>query len=178
MAAPRIATAALLAPGLVVLGAFFVFPIISLLWQSLTANGGAFVNYGRFLSQPVYFQVLQRTIIMSAATAGICLLLGYPVAYRLAHAGPRGRAILLAFILIPFWTNLLVRAYGWLVLLNPRGIINRYLLDLGNGAPFYEPNANTGKPQTLDMPPDARVAHNTVQHTPKHASRVIAPIPR
>jgi len=131
VAAPRIATAALLAPGLVVLGAFFVFPIISLLWQSLTANGGAFVNYGRFLSQPVYFQVLQRTIIMSAATAGICLLLGYPVAYRLAHAGPRGRAILLAFILIPFWTNLLVRAYGWLVLLNPRGIISRYLLDLG-----------------------------------------------
>ena len=131
MALPRIGTAALLAPGLVVLGAFFVVPIVALLWQSFTANGGAAVNYGRFLSQPVYLHVLQRTLIMSAATAGICLLLGYPVAYRLAHASARGRAILLAFILIPFWTNLLVRAYGWLVLLNPRGIINRYLLDWG-----------------------------------------------
>ena len=131
MALHRFGTAALLAPGLVVLGAFFVAPIIALLWQSFVANGGAAVNYGRFLSQPVYLQVLQRTIVMGAATAFICLVLGYPVAYRLANASPRGRAILLGFILIPFWTNLLVRAYGWLVLLNPRGIINRYLIDWG-----------------------------------------------
>jgi len=127
----RFGTAALLAPGLVVLVVFFVVPIAALLLLSFTANGGATVNYGRFLSQPVYLQVLQRTVIMSAATALICLLLGYPVAYRLANTGPRGRALLLAFILVPFWTNLLVRAYGWLVLLNPKGIFNRYLVDWG-----------------------------------------------
>jgi len=141
----RFGAAALLAPGLVVLGAFFVAPIAALLALSFTANGGAEVNYSRFLSQPVYLQVLQRTLVMGAATAFICLLLGYPVAYRLANAGPRGRALLLAFILIPFWTNLLVRSYGWLVLLNPKGILNRYLVDWGLvGEPLNLVHNSTG----------------------------------
>jgi putative spermidine/putrescine transport system permease protein len=131
VATHRFGAAALLAPGLVVMGAFFLVPIAALLALSFTANGGAAVNYGRFLSQPVYLQVLQRTLLMGAATAAICVVLGYPVAYRLANASPRGRALLLAFILVPFWTNLLVRAYGWLVLLNPKGILNRYLVDWG-----------------------------------------------
>ena len=127
----RVGAAALLAPGLIVIGVFFVLPIVALLTLSFTTNGGAAVNYGRFFSQPVYLQVLQRTLIMSAATAVICLLLGYPVAYRLAHASARARAVLLGFILVPFWTNLLVRAYGWLVLLNPNGVLNRHLIDWG-----------------------------------------------
>lgn len=131
MASHRFGAAALLAPGLVVMGAFFLVPIVALLSLSFTANGGAAVNYGRFLSQPVYAQVLQRTLVMGAATAALCVVLGYPVAYRLANASARGRALLLAFILVPFWTNLLVRAYGWLVLLNPKGILNRYLVDWG-----------------------------------------------
>jgi ABC-type spermidine/putrescine transport system permease subunit I len=131
VASHRLGAAALLAPGLVVMAAFFLVPIAALLSLSFTANGGAAVNFGRFLSQPVYLQVLQRTLVMSAATAAICVVLGYPVAYRLANASSRGRALLLAFILVPFWTNLLVRAYGWLVLLNPKGILNRYLVDWG-----------------------------------------------
>jgi len=130
----RFGVAALLAPGLVLIGVFFVLPITALLTLSFTTNGGAAVNYGRFFSQPVYLQVLQRTLAMGAATALVCVLLGYPVAYRLANASARGRAVLLAFILVPFWTNLLVRAYGWLVLLNPNGIVNRYLIDWGVAA--------------------------------------------
>ena len=50
----RVGAAALLAPGLVVIGAFFVLPIIGLLTLSFTANGGVAVNYGRFFAQPVY----------------------------------------------------------------------------------------------------------------------------
>ena len=125
--------------------AFFLVPVAALLALSFTANGGAAVNYGRFLSQPVYLQVLQRTLLMGAATAAICAVLGYPVAYRLANTGPRGRALLLAFILVPFWTNLLVRAYGWLVLLNPRGVLNRYLVDWGLvGEPLSLVHNSTG----------------------------------
>ena len=134
MALHRFGAAALLAPGLVLIGVFFLLPIAALLTLSFTTNGGAAVNYGRFFSQPVYLQVLQRTLAMGAATALVCVLLGYPVAYRLANASARGRAVLLAFILVPFWTNLLVRAYGWLVLLNPNGIVNRYLIDWGVAA--------------------------------------------
>ena len=134
MALHRFGAAALLAPGLVLIGVFFLLPIAALLTLSFTTNGGAAVNYGRFFSQPVYLQVLQRTLSMGAATALVYVLLGYPVAYRLANASARGRAVLLAFILVPFWTNLLVRAYGWLVLLNPNGIVNRYLIDWGVAA--------------------------------------------
>jgi len=145
VAAHRFGAAALLAPGVVVMVAFFLVPVAALLALSFTANGGAAVNYGRFLSQPVYLQVLQRTLLMGAATAAICVVLGYPVAYRLANSGPRGRALLLAFILVPFWTNLLVRAYGWLVLLNPKGILNRYLLDWGVvGEPLSLVHNSTG----------------------------------
>ena len=131
MALHRFGAAALLVPGLVVIGVFFLLPIAALLALSFTTNGGAAANYGRFFSQPVYLAVLQRTLAMGAATALICVLLGYPVAYRLANASARGRALLLAFILVPFWTNLLVRAYGWLVLLNPNGVLNRFLVDRG-----------------------------------------------
>ena len=131
MALHRFGAAALLVPGLVVIGVFFLLPIAALLALSFTTNGGAAANYGRFFSQPVYLAVLQRTLAMGAATALICVLLGYPVAYRLANASARGRALLLTFILVPFWTNLLVRAYGWLVLLNPNGVLNRFLVDRG-----------------------------------------------
>jgi len=142
---PRVGAGALLAPGLVVIGVFFVLPIGALLALSFTANGGATVNYGRLLSQPVYLQVLQRTLAMGAATALICLLLGYPVAYRLANTSARGRALLLGFILVPFWTNLLVRAYGWLVLLNPNGVLNRFLIDSGLiGEPLSLVHNSTG----------------------------------
>ena len=131
MALHRFGAAALLVPGLVVIGVFFLLPIAALLALSFTTNGGAAANYGRVFSQPVSLAVLQRTLAMGAATALICVLLGYPVAYRLANASARGRALLLTFILVPFWTNLLVRAYGWLVLLNPNGVLNRFLVDRG-----------------------------------------------
>ena len=58
-------------------------------------------------------------------------IIGYPLARRLVAAKPRGRAMLLAIILVPFWTNLLVRSYGWMIILNPKGAINQALMGLG-----------------------------------------------
>jgi ABC-type spermidine/putrescine transport system permease subunit I len=123
--------AGLAAPGLLLLGAFFILPLVGLVISSFGAKGGTFVNYVRIVQEPVYLQVLQRTLVMSAVTAVLCLLIGYPVAYRLATASARGKAILLALIFVPFWTNLLVRSYGWLVMLNPRGVINTALIEAG-----------------------------------------------
>ncbi|MER2536470.1 MAG: ABC transporter permease [Rhizobiaceae bacterium] len=80
---------------------------------------------------PIYLRVLARTLLFSVATSLVCLVLGYPVAYALARARPLARAIILVCILLPFWTNLLVRTYGWILILNPQGIVNTVLLQLG-----------------------------------------------
>ena len=75
-------------------------------------------------SQAVYITVLARTFYISALVTLITLALGYPVAFMLAHAPERVANILLIFILVPFWTSLLVRTTAWFVLLQDNGLIN------------------------------------------------------
>lgn len=122
----------LVLPGLLILVALFVYPLVSLVGVSVHDKGGwTLRHYERLIDVPAYLRVLQRTLIMGAATAFLCLLLGYPLAYRIATAGGRARALLIAGILVPFWTSLLVRTYGWMVMLNPQGILNKALLEMG-----------------------------------------------
>jgi len=81
--------------------------------------------------QAVFRNVLGRTLWISALVTLICLALGYPVAYFIAHQ-PAGRAsVLLFLVLLPFWTSLLVRTVAWVVLLQREGILNNLLLSLG-----------------------------------------------
>ncbi|MDY6947952.1 MAG: ABC transporter permease [Pseudomonadota bacterium] len=124
-------TVALLAPAIVLISAVLIWPLLDFVSRSFRDPGGAFVFYARLAELSIYFQVLMRTLGVSAATAFICLLIGYPVAYKLATAKPLGKALILACVLLPFWTNLLVRSYGWILILNPQGIINSALLELG-----------------------------------------------
>src|SRR4051812_2058721 len=99
--------------------------------RSFTDPHGPLVFYQRLVAVSSYVQILLRTLMFSAATAAICLVAGYPVAYRLTTASPLGKAAILACVLLPFWTNLLVRSYGWILILNPKGIINTALVDTG-----------------------------------------------
>lgn len=78
---------------------------------------------------PLYIKVLLSSLWMSLLTTGICLLVGYPFAYFIAKAPKKYRTILLMLIIIPFWTNSLIRTYAWIVLLRTTGIINSYLID-------------------------------------------------
>jgi putative spermidine/putrescine transport system permease protein len=75
-------------------------------------------------SQAVYVNVLLRTFYISALVTLITLVLAYPVAFMLAHAPQRLSNILLIFVLVPFWTSLLVRTTAWFVLLQDNGPIN------------------------------------------------------
>lgn len=118
-------------PALGFLSVLFFYPLGSLIAQSFSGGGALLDNYRRIFATPVYLLVLERTLWVSAATTILCLLIGYPMARRLIGAGPREKAFLLVIILLPFWTNLLVRTYGWMVMLNPKGVINELLLDLG-----------------------------------------------
>ncbi|MGY3948815.1 spermidine/putrescine ABC transporter permease PotB [Aeromonas allosaccharophila] len=87
-------------------------------------------NYGRLLD-PLYFEVLLHSLWLALLATSICLLVGYPFAWLLAHLPTRIRPLLLFLVVVPFWTNSLIRTYALKVLLGTRGLINGWLLDLG-----------------------------------------------
>jgi spermidine/putrescine transport system permease protein len=87
-------------------------------------------NYVRAL-EPLFVRVLVFSIRTALLTTAIALILGYCVAYFIATRSERWRIPLLVLVVLPFWTNLLIRTYAWIVLLNNEGLINRTLRGLG-----------------------------------------------
>ena len=89
---------------------------------------------GRIAARPVeyrvYLRLLWRTLVVSLSLTVLCLLLGYPVAYLIAHAPPQRAHLLLLLVLVPFWTSLLVRTTAWIVLLQTQGVVNSALVAL------------------------------------------------
>lgn len=122
---------ALLAPALVLLAVLLIWPVAQLLMRSFSDPAGPLVHYERLVSVPSYLQILLRTLLFSSGTAVLCLLLGYPVAYALANTGSVVRGLILIAVMLPLWTNLLVRSYGWIVLLSTRGVLNDSAMALG-----------------------------------------------
>jgi putative spermidine/putrescine transport system permease protein len=123
-----VSTILLLTPGLLFLLVLFFYPLGALLSISISSTGEVL---GRLFATSLYGRVFYQTAWVSLATTLICFLVGYPLARLLDVAGPRKKAFLLAVILLPFWSNFLVRTYGWMILLNPKGLINQVLLGLG-----------------------------------------------
>ena len=81
--------------------------------------------------QRIYLTLLRRTLAVGLVITGICLLLGYPVAYLIANAPPSRSNLLLVLVLVPFWTSLLVRTTSWIVLLQSQGVVNDLLVAIG-----------------------------------------------
>ena len=121
----------LLAPLLAWLALFVVVPALLLLGCSLGERdefgqvlwGFSLENYARLLD-PVYLRIFLRSLGFAALTTGLCLLIGYPVAYHLARAAPRVRELLLLLVMVPFWTSFLVRTYAWMAILREEGLLN------------------------------------------------------
>ena len=86
-------------------------------------------NFAKLIEAPVYLRALWNTVIISGSVTLLCVLLGYPIAYTMAHAGARLRRLLIFVVLIPFWSSILVRTFAWMVLLQKRGLINKTLVD-------------------------------------------------
>lgn len=87
-------------------------------------------NYRKLL-QPGYAKVFANTLLLGVQTTAICVLVGYPFGLLMARARGRARTILLLLVIVPFWTNALVRIYGWRILLMGDGAINSLLMLLG-----------------------------------------------
>ena len=122
---------ALALPALLVMVLLIVLPVGWLAWQSIYHDGFTLENYRRIISEDIYWRSFALTFEISLLVTVLALLLGYPIAYA-ASAAPKGLSIIiLALVVLPFWTSVLVRAYAWLALLQRTGVINHLLQDLG-----------------------------------------------
>jgi spermidine/putrescine transport system permease protein len=115
-----------LIPYLILLGASF----LERGEQTLVQPGWTLANYQHLLS-PAVFSMAVDSIELAAVAALLCLLIGYPFAYILAQAPSRVQPLLLLLVMIPFWTNSLIRTYALVMMLKADGTINSLLLSLG-----------------------------------------------
>ena len=121
---------------------FILAPIILILFYSFfyqTDGSFSFTleYFQRFFdfSDPIYMQVLWRSIRIALISTIICLLIGYPMAYILSRMNPRVRGMVAFLFILPMWMNFLLRTYAWMTLLENTGVINTLLGKLGIG-PF------------------------------------------
>jgi len=89
-----------------------------------------FDNYLRLLD-PLYAKVLIHSFYMAIVATVLCLIIGYPFAYIVAKMPERWRPIMLFLVIVPFWTNSLIRTYGLKIVLGTQGILNKALLGIG-----------------------------------------------
>ncbi|MDA3977387.1 MULTISPECIES: spermidine/putrescine ABC transporter permease PotB [Gallibacterium] len=87
-------------------------------------------SYKRLI-EPLYAQVLWNSLYMSGIATIICLIIGYPFAFMIAKMRPAFRPIMLFLVILPFWTNSLIRIYGMKIFLGVKGVLNNTLLWLG-----------------------------------------------
>jgi spermidine/putrescine transport system permease protein len=125
----------LLAPLILWSFAFVVAPAVIMLIYSFAHRGtlGGVVlgftleNYAGVFD-PVYLQIVIRSLWYAAITTGLCLAMGYPVAYLIGRATEKYRNALLMAVMIPFWTSFLIRTYAWVTILKSQGLLNSLAL--------------------------------------------------
>ena len=120
-------------PALALVLLTMVLPIGWLFGLSFLADDGSLslMHYRRMVEQPSYARIFGANFQVSLLTTGLCILLGYPLAYVLSQLPRRVANLCLIAVMLPFWTSLLVRTYAWLVLLQRRGLINTWGIELG-----------------------------------------------
>ena len=117
---------------------FVLIPNLLVLTVSfLTRDGSDFYalpftldNYAN-LFNPLYAQVVWNSLYISGIATIICLLIGYPFAFMVSKINPKYRPFLLFLVVLPFWTNSLIRIYGMKVFLGVKGVLNTMLMDMG-----------------------------------------------
>lgn len=139
----------LLLPTWLVLGIFFLVPLLLMLAVSFAERGtyggikpvedvGAYVRSGDFLGNyarslgAIYLKIGGRSLWMALLTTALCLAVSFPIAYYLAILAPRRwKGLLLGLVVVPFWTSFLIRTYAWMFILRTEGLVNLVLTGTG-----------------------------------------------
>ena len=129
----RLGLIGLVAPALLLILVTMVLPVGWLFYLSVLSDSGAFSleHYQRMWEHPSYGRTFWTTFQVSFLTTALCILLGYPLCYFLSEIPKRAANLCMIAVLLPLWTSLLVRTYAWLVLLQRRGLINNWGIELG-----------------------------------------------
>jgi putative spermidine/putrescine transport system permease protein/spermidine/putrescine transport system permease protein len=120
-------------PSLIIIMIVVFIPVFWLSSLSFFDRAGdlSWVNYDRIFQGQLYIKTFIVTLKISFIVLFFCILLGYPLCYWLSQLPDRIAGILIVFVLLPFWTSVLVRTYAWLVILQRNGIINDTLISIG-----------------------------------------------
>ena len=117
---------------------FVAIPLIYILCMSFLKRAQtrgvvaefSFDSYARMVT-PTYLKVYAQSMWLAVLTTLFTLLIGYPFSYFVSRLSERRRSLVLLLVVVPFWTNSLVRIYGWMILLRSQGVINTLLIALG-----------------------------------------------
>ena len=133
----------LISPSLFWLVVFFAIPLLIVLAMSFGQRGTYggvewnlnIQNFSRFLNpdDPLYLRIFGRTVYIAVITTIVSLLIGYPLAFWIASHSEKGRNTLILLLMVPFWTNFLVRTYAWILILRDQGLINTIWTGTLNG---------------------------------------------
>ncbi|MCP5487763.1 MAG: ABC transporter permease [Verrucomicrobia bacterium] len=134
---PRTKETLLSLPSMVWLIGLFLVPtllVFAISFRPSTPFGGVGEGWTletiRGLANPNYPTIIWRTVWISLSTTAICLTLAVPCAYFMARAPVRWRSFLVMLVIIPFWTNFLIRIFAWKIMLHPEGLLKKFLLML------------------------------------------------
>jgi spermidine/putrescine transport system permease protein len=136
-------------PALAIIGVFMVVPMLIVVVYSFLkkdSSGGveaifSLAAYQQFLFEldlddslifnPGYLYIFARSIFLALVSTLLCMVISFPVAYYMARQSEARKNLLVMLVTIPFWTNLLIRTYCWILILRDNGIINNFLLNTG-----------------------------------------------
>ncbi len=126
---------------------FIVVPMLFIAYYAFTDNNFQFTteNITRFFTAVsniknddgsatvvhTYLLILSRSLKLAIISTAVCLVIGYPLAYRIAHAPKRAQKTMMTLIMIPMWMNFLIRTYAWMTILQDAGVLNNFLAKLG-----------------------------------------------
>jgi len=119
----------LIAPSILFLAFFFVFPLLKLVAISLP--DGSVEYYRQIFTTPIFLRVIGETFRVSLIVTVVTVAVAYPYAFAMAHGGRAALLVLTVALLIPFWVSLLLRSFSWIVLLQNTGLINDFLIATG-----------------------------------------------
>ena len=134
---------ALAAPAVGFLLVFLIVPLAAMLLYSVSARvaGGVLVpaftleNYARIFTNDLYLRFVIRTLRVALTTTLLCMILSYPLALILAHGNRTFARITMLILVAPLLVNLVIRSYGWTIVLNTRGLLNWLIASVGLPVP-------------------------------------------
>ena len=114
----------LIAPAVLLMLVFYIYPLIQVLWISVTDPVPGLGNYMELIDRSLIHRIWITTIRVCLITTIITVVCGYIVAYTMAQVGERQRTWMMFCVLLTFWLSVLIRAFAWVMLLRTQGLIN------------------------------------------------------